>query len=203
MLRTSVATVPSAADQLVTSRGFQDRANKRRFWTRYNTTALASVRMRMPTVKRYLFLIVIWLGSSALLQPVQANGDMLKLINKARAQGASCGRRWYAAAPPLRLNVRLSAAANRWARYMLRSGVFAHSHNGSTFARRITATCGRTSAGENLSGNRSGRDAMRRLLRSPGHCRNIMNPKFKFIGIGRAIGGKYGAYWVQKFASSC
>ena len=162
--------------------------------------------MRTSVLKCPLILGMAWLGLSVPLHAVQADSHvatMHRLINQARAHGADCGGRWYGAAPPLRLNARLSATANKWARRMLRSGVFAHSHNGSTFVKRITAACGRAYVGENLSGNRSARGAVRSLLRSPVHCRNIMDPKFKLVGIGRAFGGRYGAYWVQNFASKC
>lgn len=147
----------------------------------------------------------LWLSLPPVLADARASdlGTMHHLINQARARGANCGGRWYAPAPPLRLHGGLSSAANRWARYMLRTGKFAHTHGGSTFVKRIIAVCGRTFMGENLSGNRSASGAVRSLLRSPVHCRNIMNPKFRLIGLGKARGGRYGAYWVQKFASRC
>ena len=37
-------------------------------------------------------------------------------------------------------------------------------------------------------------------LASPGHCENIMEPRFQHIGVGLATGGKRGQiYWVQTF----
>lgn len=86
---------------------------------------------------------------------------------------------------------------------MVHKGRFAHAINGSTFAKRITANCGRTATAENISGNRSGQDTVRRPMRSPAHCRNIMNRTYRYIGIGGAAGGRYGACWVQNFASRC
>jgi uncharacterized protein YkwD len=148
--------------------------------------------------------LCLWLAASA--QTARAGDDtqtMLSLVNQARARGATCGGRYYGPAPPLKRSARLNGAARRWAQYMLRTGKFAQSLGGSTFVKRIFAVCGATPVAENLSGNRSARDAVRRLLRSPGHCRNIMNPSYRYIGIGKAVGGRYGAYWVQNFAGRC
>lgn len=128
---------------------------------------------------------------------------MLNLVNQARARGATCGGQHYGSAPPVKRSARLDRTARRWAQYMLRTGKFAHSLDGSTFVKRIFSVCGPTPVAENLSGNRSARDAVQRLLRSPGHCRNIMNPSYRYIGIGKAAGGRYGAYWVQNFAGRC
>jgi uncharacterized protein YkwD len=158
-------------------------------------------------LKTTLLLAAAWLGLSLVSDSAVAQTNDLRtmhdLINQARARGANCGGRWYGPAAPLRLHSGLSSAANRWARYMLRAGKFAHAHSGSTFVKRIIAVCGRTFMGENLSGNRFASGAVRSLLRSPVHCRNIMNPRFRLIGLGTARGGRYGAYWVQKFASRC
>jgi uncharacterized protein YkwD len=157
-------------------------------------------------MKHAIILASVWLCWAMPSQSAHAGGDVqaiLGLVNQARARGASCGGRYYRPAPPLRLHAGLSRAARKWARYMVHTGRFAHSIDGSGFAKRIMAVCGRTAMAENLSGNRSARDTVRRLMRSPGHCRNIMNPTYRYIGIGKAAGGRYGAYWVQNFASRC
>ena len=149
----------------------------------------------------------MWLGLALATERAGAQSQDLRtmhqLINQARSRGASCGGRWYGPAPPLQLHGGLSSAARQWAQHMLHTGTFAHAHRGSTFAKRIIAVCGRTFMGENLSGNRSASGAVRSLLKSPVHCRNIMNPRFKLIGLGAARGGRDGAYWVQKFAAGC
>ena len=38
-------------------------------------------------------------------------------------------------------------------------------------------------------------------LQSAGHCRNIMNPSFRELGVGYAQGGSYGHYLVQNFGA--
>ena len=163
--------------------------------------------MKRSAVPFHLVLVAVWLVLSVPFDCAQAQSSDLRtmqaLINQARARGANCGGKWYDPAPPLQWHGGLSRAANSWARQMVRSGRFAHAHDGSTFVKRIIGVCGRTFMGENLSGNRSASGAVRSLLKSPVHCRNIMNPKFRLIGLGTSRGGRYGAYWVQKFASRC
>ncbi len=163
--------------------------------------------MRLSAVPFQLMFATLWFVVTVPIDGAQSQSSELRtmqsLINQARARGANCGGKWYGPAPPLQWHGGLSRAANRWARHMVRTGRFAHSHDGSTFVKRIIGVCGRTFMGENLSGNRSASGAVRSLLKSPVHCRNIMNPKFKLIGLGKAAGGRYGAYWVQKFASRC
>ena len=43
---------------------------------------------------------------------------------------------------------------------------------------------------------------VRGWLDSPGHCENIMDPRFEEMGIAYAAGrsGRRGLYWVQLFA---
>ena len=43
---------------------------------------------------------------------------------------------------------------------------------------------------------------MNAWLRSPGHCRVIMNGKYKELGVGGVEGpGRYGIYWTQNFGT--
>ena len=60
-------------------------------------------------------------------------------------------------------------------------------------------------AGENIAAGRSLADpaaVVRAWLKSPGHCRVIMNGKYKELGVGRVEGpGKWGVYWTQNFGA--
>ena len=60
-------------------------------------------------------------------------------------------------------------------------------------------------AGENIAAGRSLADpaaVVRAWLNSPGHCRVIMNGKYKELGVGRVEGpGKYGIYYTQNFGT--
>ena len=52
---------------------------------------------------------------------------LLQLSNDARAQSVRCtGERWFGPSPPLKLDIRLSTAAQQQAGHLLRTGQFAH-----------------------------------------------------------------------------
>ena len=98
----------------------------------------------------------------------------------------------------LRTSDRLSAAARRHARDMVRHRYFSHvSRSGASFVERIRRTgylrsARRWAVGENLawgSGERSTpRSIVRAWMESPGHRANILAPSFREIGIGLALG---------------
>ena len=57
--------------------------------------------------------------------------------------------------------------------------------------------------GENIAyGPQSVDEAVKGWLASPGHCENIMDPRFAQMGIGLATGraSRRGLYWVQVLA---
>ena len=56
--------------------------------------------------------------------------------------------------------------------------------------------------GENIAyGPQSVEEVVQGWLDSPGHCENIMDPRFAEMGIGLAQGhAKHGLYWVQVLA---
>lgn len=54
--------------------------------------------------------------------------------------------------------------------------------------------------GENLAaGQRTPEEAFNDWMNSPGHRRNILDPRFTELGVGIRVGGSYGVYWVQEF----
>lgn len=54
--------------------------------------------------------------------------------------------------------------------------------------------------GENLAaGQQSPEEAFNDWMNSPGHRRNILDPRFTELGVGIRAGGRYGLYWVQEF----
>ncbi len=115
----------------------------------------------------------------------------------------------------LKLNKRLSRAARRHARDMVRRDYFGHdSLGGATFLDRIRRTGylrgARTwTVGENLAWGTHGRAAPRVItamwMRSAGHRANILNTSFREVGIGLALGapGPYGpgATYVTDFGA--
>src|ERR671918_1910162 len=100
--------------------------------------------------------------------------------------------------PRLRLNKKLSAAARRHARDMVRRDYFAHdSLSGGTFVDRIRQSgylkgAGSWSLGENLAWGSHNRAAPRAItemwMNSAGHRANILSPAFREVGIGLALG---------------
>ena len=103
----------------------------------------------------------------------------------------------------VRLNGRLSKAAARHARDMVERRYFSHvSPSGSTFLRRIKRTgyiagAQAWSAGENLawgSGPRATpRSIVRAWMRSPKHRANILNGRFREVGIAVVRGAPGGS----------
>jgi uncharacterized protein YkwD len=130
----------------------------------------------------------------------------LDLVNEARARGARCGTRWFAPAPPVKLSGTLGGVALGHASDMAEHGYFEHEDlAGRSPADRVRAVGYReTLVGENIAyGVKSADEAVQGWLESPGHCENIMDPRFAEMGIayaqGRAV--KHGLYWVQVLAA--
>ena len=133
--------------------------------------------------------------------------SMVKLVNDARAVGRSCGKYGYfGAVPSLRPNKKLADAAKAHSDDMLTNDFFSHtSSNGDEASDRIERQGYRWSTwGENIAwGYPDAAAATQALIDSPGHCRNIMNPSFKEIGVGVATDGSQRSriYWTQNFGT--
>lgn len=105
---------------------------------------------------------------------------------------------------PLRLEVRLNAAAQKHTTEQAALGDIYHvSSNGTGPGDRIAAT-GYTfsSWGENVAaGQISPDEVMTAWMNSPGHCRNILNPGYTELGVGfLETNNSYRTWWTQKFA---
>jgi len=136
----------------------------------------------------------------------QIAGEVLRLVNSARAHPRRCGYRSFTAAAPLRLDDQLTRAAGSHAQDMLVHDYFAHSGwDGSTPAARVAATGYRSRmVGENIAfGPQTAAEAVRGWLASPGHCENIMDPAFVQTGVAFAANrrGSPRVYWVQDFGA--
>lgn len=133
-----------------------------------------------------------------------AEQQVLQLVNEARAQARNCGAASFAAAPAVTLNAQLTQAAQGHASDMAAQNYFSHtSKDGRTFAQRIVAAgYAYRTIGENIAaGQPTPQQVVAGWLQSEGHCRNIMNPGFRELGVGYAGGGSYGHYWVQDFGA--
>ena len=85
---------------------------------------------------------------------------------------------------------------------MFQQGFFAHvDESGATpFDRMRAGGVNFRAAGENLALAPTVQIAHDGLMNSPGHRANILNPRYRRIGIGVADGGMHGKMFTQNFA---
>ncbi len=124
---------------------------------------------------------------------------LLQLVNDARAKGCRCGGRYYKPVPPLTWNNKLEWAAQKHSRFMRRRNVLGHAgQGGSDAGRRISAEgYDWISYGENVAaGYGSDEATIKGWLKSKGHCKNIMSPKFKEMGMASS-----GQFYTQVFGA--
>lgn len=130
---------------------------------------------------------------------------VVELVNRARSKPRRCGSERFAAAPPLYVSNKLTEAAAAHARDMARRKYFEHrGRDGSEPRDRVRRTGYQWRlVGENIAyGPESAEEVVDGWLDSPGHCANIMDPRFEDIGVGVASGRKRGQiYWVQEFGA--
>jgi uncharacterized protein YkwD len=128
--------------------------------------------------------------------------DVLQHVNAARAQARKCGDAQMAAAEPLAWNDVLFDAAADHSRDMASHNYFDHTgRDGNRVMQRATARGYAWRAiGENIAGGDGSVDrVVDGWLRSPGHCRNIMNPDYADIAVAcvERDGTRWGTYWTM------
>jgi len=124
--------------------------------------------------------------------------QILALVNNVRASRGLV---------PMRLSVSLNTAAQAHSARQAASGSIFHvGPDGTNPGDRIATTGYQFSTwGENVAaGYRTPATVMDAWMRSPGHCRNILNPTFTELGVGyvKRDGdpSRYFDYWTQVFA---
>ncbi|HEX5686371.1 MAG TPA: CAP domain-containing protein [Ideonella sp.] len=132
--------------------------------------------------------------------------EFLKLTNSYRATGRYCGSTWYGATTPVAWSRELKRAANRHSRDMATNDFFSHTgSDGSSVGDRVSDTGYRWSAvGENIAaGYDSVASVMKGWIDSPGHCANIMSPRYRDLGVACAesANSQYGSYWTMVLAA--
>ena len=87
--------------------------------------------------------------------------------------------------PRLRENARLNRSAQGWTNVMVTHRDFSH---GADFAARISAVgFDWSNVGENIAtGYRTATAVVRAWMASKGHCQNILNPVYRYVGTGVA-----------------
>jgi uncharacterized protein YkwD len=117
---------------------------------------------------------------------------MLELINMERAKEGL---------KPLKADREQTLVARSHSKDMFARGYFAHVNpdGKDPFDRMKAAKVKFRTAGENLALAQTLQIAHTNLMNSPGHRANIMNPKYKRVGIGILDGGFYGLMISQEF----
>jgi uncharacterized protein YkwD len=161
--------------------------------------------MKQFIFKGLLTIILLSSVSSYSRQPAVTNQfkqEFLSRINELRQKGCNCGVTYMPPAPPLIWNEQLEKAALGHAKDMNRRNYFSHtSKDGRSISDRIVGAgydykgFKSYSIGENIAfGQQSIEEVMNGWIKSEGHCKNLMNPDFKEIGVAQ-----YNTYWVQDF----
>ena len=116
----------------------------------------------------------------------QGADPVLEALNRIRAEGRACGGIYHPAAPPLAWDARLTAAARAHTEDMAAHGFLGHvGTDGSTVRERVEREGYLWSAlGENVAyGPAQAEAALRAWAESPGHCANLMDPRFVHAGL--------------------
>lgn len=122
---------------------------------------------------------------------------LFDLHQAARQKGARCGSTKKRSTSSLRWSCELANAADNHVNDMAANGFMSHEgSDGSTIGQRATkANYIWRNVAENVAkGFDVPNDVHRVWLESPGHCKNIMNSKYRDMGAA-----KVGDYWVVMF----
>ena len=144
------------------------------------------VKQTLLTIAAALFI----LASPALVHHATAkNAQVLNAVNHIRA---AHGLR------PLTLHPALQKAADRQSLIMAKTGRMAHTAaRGYDFKSRLARVGYRGLAAENIA---RGQESLSRVLRgwlnSPGHRRNMLHPRMRYLGLSVARGGGK-PYWTM------
>lgn len=124
--------------------------------------------------------------------------EALDQVNALRAEGCSCGGQFFPSAPALRLDPKLQAAAETHSADQAAQRDMSHvGSDGSRVGARVTnAGFQWRGVAENVAWNqRSVEQVVTAWKGSTGHCKNIMNPDYEFMGLAEEDW-----YWTQVFA---
>jgi uncharacterized protein YkwD len=130
--------------------------------------------------------------------------QVLHETNARRARGAVCGTKTYPPAGPLAPNEALRKAARGHSKDMATRNYFEHTSPEGVGPGPRSRAAGYTGAftGENIAaGDRSAAQVVDSWMSSPGHCYNIMDARYKALGVGYAenASSHYKRYFTQNF----
>jgi uncharacterized protein YkwD len=127
--------------------------------------------------------------------------EVVSLVNQRRSEGGVCGGPAFGASAPLSVDSALRCAARNHSLDMATRDFFDHENpDGEAPEDRITRAGFEWSAiGENIAqGQPTPAEVMDDWMASTGHCANILDPRFEFIGVGYYGSG---SLWTQTFGA--
>ena len=138
--------------------------------------------------------------------PLIASADAERDANIARVLELTNIERQKVGAPPLAVSPELSNAAQSYSEVLATTGCFEHSCGPvpDVAARLVKSGYqGWTGWAENIAwGYPSPEAVVAGWMESAGHRQNLLNPRFREIGIGVAINGsRNGTFWTQDFGA--
>jgi uncharacterized protein YkwD len=128
--------------------------------------------------------------------------EVVRLVNERRGAGGECGGKSFARSAPLSIDSALRCAARNHSLDMATNDFFDHENLAGEDAGDRIARAGFewTAVGENIAqGQPNPSEVMVDWMASPGHCANILDPRFEFIGVGFHGDGDV---WTQTFGAN-
>ena len=132
--------------------------------------------------------------------------EVLRLTNERRAVGANCGGQMMGPAAPVSTLPALRTSARGHSRDMATRDYFDHTspEGKGPSNRAVEAGYQGSFVGENIAAGQPdpGR-VVQAWLDSPGHCLNLMDPRYRVLGVGYFFeqNDNFGHFWTQNFGS--
>lgn len=132
----------------------------------------------------------------------EAGREVLDLVNEVRGESRICGDQAFASTLPLAWNDKLANAALDHSHDMAKQSYFSHTGRDNS---QVGDRVGRQGyayqlIGENLAaGHGSAKQAVAGWLMSPGHCANLMNPRYTEMGAAYVVNpaSDSAIFWTQ------
>lgn len=132
--------------------------------------------------------------------------EVLRLTNERRAVGANCGGQPMGPAAPVSTLPALRSSARGHSRDMATRDYFDHTspEGKGPSNRAVEAGYQGSFVGENIAAGQPdpGR-VVQAWVDSPGHCLNLMDPRYRVLGVGYFFdqNDNFGHFWTQNFGS--
>lgn len=153
--------------------------------------------MRFPMVRAVALGAALAVGGLAVeITPASASvdtgADEVALVGRINAERAGAGL------APLAMDGRLFDSARAWSATQASAGSL--SHDASYFGAKRPSGAGIVA--ENVAYNMSAGLVHERLMASPGHRANILDPAFTSVGVGEVVSADGRVFVTQRFAKS-